>query len=139
MTTKQHNPIYQQLLTNGMAQWVPALMMMLRNYEGIERALEPAEQPLNYLAEKLEPLHNSPVEDRERLFFDAVASMPILYCRVAGDGKYWNPENETFHQFECRVGTISIWQAWTPLLSRSEVKHWLYANLPVSRDAWSTA
>ena len=139
MTTKQPNPIYQQLLTTGMAQWVPALMMMLRNYDGIERALEPAEQPLNYLAGKLEQLHNIPSGDRERLFFDAVASMPLLYYRVAGDGKYWNPENETFYQFECRVAAVSIWQAWTPLLSRSEVKHWLYANLPVSRDAWSTA
>ncbi len=121
MTTKLHNPIYQQLLTTGMAQWVPALMMILRNYEGIERALEPAEQPLHYLVEKLDPLHNSPMRDRERLFFDAVASMPLLYYRVAGDGKYWNPENETFHQFECRVDTISIWQAWTPLLSKTEV------------------
>jgi len=33
-----------------MAQWVPALMMILCNYEGIELTLELAEQPLNYLA-----------------------------------------------------------------------------------------
>ena len=139
MTTTNFTPAYQHLLTTGMARRVPALMILLPHYEGIERALEPEEMPLNYLAEQLEQIGDTPMADRERLFFNVVATMPLFYYRVAGNGKSWNPENETFRQFEHRTGTVSIWQEWTPHLSKCEVKNWLYANLPISGDAWATA
>ena len=139
MTTTQSTSIYQRLLSSGMARWIPALMFLLHHYEGIERAMEPEEQPLNYLAEKLKPINNTPMAEREQFFFDAVAAMPLLYYRAAGNGISWKPGNETFHQFECRVGTVSIWQEWTPHLSKNEVKNWLYANLPESSNARATA
>ena len=132
-------PAYQYLLTTGMARWVPALMILLQHYEGIERALEPEEQPLNYLAHQLKQIDETPMADRERLFFDAVATMPLFYYRAASNGISWRPGDESFRQFECRVGTVVIWQEWTPHLSRNEVINWLHANLPVSGDARITA
>ena len=90
MTTTNFTPAYQHLLTTGMARWVPALMILLPHYEGIERALEPEEMPLNYLAEQLEQIGDTPMADRERLFFNVVATMPLFYYRVAGNGKSWN-------------------------------------------------
>ena len=132
-------PAYQQLLTTGMARWVPSLMILLQHYEGIERALEPEEQPHNYLAHKLMSIGETPMTDRERLFFDIVATMPLFYYRAAGDGLSWTPLSETFREFECRVdGTVCIWQEWTPHLSKNDVINWLYENLAVSCDAWVT-
>ena len=140
MTTNSITPAYQQLLTIGMAHWVPALMILLQHYEGIERALEPEEQPLNYLAHKLKQISKTPMTDRERLFFDIVSTMPLFYYRAAGDGIPWTPVSETFHEFECRVeGTVFIWQEWTPHLSKNDVINWLYENLVISGDAWITA
>ena len=139
MNTTQSASVYQQLLSSEMARWIPALMILLHHYDGIDRAMEPDEQPLNYLAEKLKQMNTIPIADREQLFFDVVATMPLLYYRAAGSGISWKPGNETFHQFECRVSTVSIWQEWTPHLSRNEVKNWLYANLPVSSNARATA
>ncbi|MCG8074294.1 MAG: hypothetical protein N0C86_20170, partial [Candidatus Thiodiazotropha taylori] len=95
MTTKQPTSVYQQLLNSGMARWIPALMFLLRHYEGIERAMEPEEQPLNYLAEKLKQINTTPMADREQFFFDVVATMPLFYYRAATKGKSWNPKSES--------------------------------------------
>lgn len=104
-------------------------MHLLQHYEGIERALEPEEQPLDYLAEKLLNVIDAPPTYREQLFIDAIATMPLFYYRAAGNQTLWLPENEIFQEFERRVGTVAIWQAWTPQLSKNEVTSWLYANL----------
>lgn len=139
MTTNRLPPAYQQLLAARMSRWIPPLMQLLQHYEGIERALEPEENPLNYLAEQLGQISDTQLAERERLFFDVVTTMPLFYYRVAGSSHSWNPGNETFQQFECRVGTLSIWQEWTPHPSRNEVKNWLYANLAESGHARVTA
>lgn len=129
MITSHLPPIYQQLLASGLARWIPALMRLLQHYEGIERALEPEEQPLDYLAERLPNIINAPTTYREQHLIDAIATMPLFYYRTAGNKTLWIPGNETFQQFESRVGTVVIWQAWTPQLSTNEVTSLLYANL----------
>lgn len=139
MTTNYLPSTYQQLLTSGLARWIPALMRLLQHYEGIERALEPEEQPLDYLAEKLLNIINAPPTYREQHLVDVIASMPLFYYRAAGEKTLWIPENEAFQQFENRVGTVTIWQAWTPQLSKKEVTSWLYANLPESSHVRHTA
>ncbi len=51
MSNHQTTPVYQILLTSEVACWVFALMLLLKHYEeGIERASEPEQQPLSYLA-----------------------------------------------------------------------------------------
>jgi len=142
--TTNHLPLaYQQLLAAGLPRWIPALMRLLQQYEGIERALEPEERPLDYLAEKLTQVTahvlDRPAVDRERQFIGAVANMPLFYYRAAGNGTSWHPNNETFRQFESRVDTVIIWQTWTPQLSEGEVKHWLYSHLPDCGNARHTA
>ena len=127
-------PAYHQLLTTGLARWVPALMILLDHYDGIERALEPSEHPLKYLAGVFNQLRDTPMVDRERGFFDAVASMPLLYYRIAGDGRSWKPRTETLQQFEQHVSNVVIWQEWTPLFSRNEIINWLNVSLPVNSD-----
>jgi hypothetical protein len=139
MITSHLPPIYQQLLTCGLARWIPALMRLLQHYEGIERALEPEEQPLDYLAERLLNIIDAPPTYREQHFIDAIATMPLFYYRAAGNQMLWIPENETFQEFERRVGTVAIWQAWTPQLSNNEVTSWLYANLLESDHVRHTA
>jgi len=114
-------------------------MRLLQHYEGIERALEPEEQPLDYLAERLLNIIDAPPTYREQHFIDAIATMPLFYYRAAGNQMLWIPENETFQEFERRVGTVAIWQAWTPQLSNNEVTSWLYANLLESDHVRHTA
>jgi len=104
-------------------------MRLLQHYKGIERALEPEEQPLDYLAKELLNITDTRSTYREQHFIDAIATMPLFYYRVAGNQTLWTPESETFQQFENRIGTVAIWQAWTPQLSKNEVTSWLYANL----------
>ncbi len=104
-------------------------MRLLQHYEGIERALEQEEQPLDYLADKLLNIVDAPLTYREQHFINATATMPLFYYRTAGNKTLWIPGNETFQQFENRVGTVVIWQAWTPQLSKNEVTSLLYANL----------
>ncbi len=114
-------------------------MRLLQHYEGIERALEPEEQPLDYLAERLPNIIDAPTTYREQHFIDAIATMPLFYYRTAENKTLWIPGNETFRQFERRVGTVVIWQVWTPQLSRNEVTSWLYVNLPESSHVRHTA
>lgn len=114
-------------------------MRLLQHYEGIERALEPEEQPLDYLTERLRDIVDAPPNYHEQHFIDAIATMPLFYYRAAGNQTLWIPGNETFQQFESRVGMVSIWQAWTPQLSKNEVTIWLYANLPESSHVRHTA
>ncbi len=114
-------------------------MRLLQQYEGIECALEPEEQPLDYLAEKLLNIIDAPPTYREQHLIDAIAAMPLFYYRAAGNKTLWIPGNETFQQFERRVDAVSIWQAWTPQLSRNEVTSWLYANLLESDHVRHTA
>ncbi len=104
-------------------------MRLLQHYEGIERALEPEEQPLDYLAERLLNIINAPPTYREQHLINAIATMPLFYYRAAEKKTLWLPGKETFQQFENRVGTVVIWQAWTPQLSKNEVTSLLYANL----------
>jgi len=114
-------------------------MRLLQHYEGIECALEPEEQPLDYLAEKLLTIIDAPSTYREQHLIDAIATMPLFYYRAAGNQTLWMPGNEAFQQFERRVGTVTIWQAWTPQLSKNEVTSWLYANLLESNHVRHTA
>jgi len=114
-------------------------MRLLQHYEGIERALEPEEHSLDYLAEKLINIVDTPPTYREQHLIDAIAIMPLFYYRAAGNKTLWIPGNETFRQFENRVGTVAIWQARTPQLSKNEVTSWLYANLPESGHVRHTA
>lgn len=114
-------------------------MRLLQHYEGIERALEPEEQPLDYIAEELLNISDTRSTYREQYFIDVIATMPLFYYHVAGNQTLWLPGNETFQEFESRVGTVAIWQAWTPQLSKNEVTRWLYANLPESRHVRHTA
>jgi len=114
-------------------------MRLLQHYEGIERALEPEEQPLDYLAEKLLTIIDAPLTYREQHLIDAIAAMPLFYYRAAGNQTLWIPGNETFQQFESRISSVAIWQAWTPQLSKNEVTSWLYANLPESSNVRHTA
>ena len=114
-------------------------MRLLQHYEGIERALEPEEQPLDYLTKKLPNIINAASTHREQYLIDAVATMPLFYYRAAGNKTLWIPGNETFQRFENRVGTVAIWQAWTPQPSKNEVTSWLYANLPESSHVRHTA
>jgi len=130
MTTNRLPLTYQQLLASGLARWIPALMRLLQHYEGIERALDPEEQPLDYLAKKLPSIIGAPSTYREQHLIDAIATMPLFYYRAAGNQMRWTPGNETFQQFESRVCTVTIWQAWTPQLSINEVSSCLYSNLP---------
>ena len=139
MNTKTITPAYQQLLAMGMARWIPALMILLQRYEGIERALEPEEHPLHYIAARLEEIDGTHIAYRERMFLDAVTSMPLFYYRVVANREFWNPREEIFQQFECRVNAVMIWQDWTPMYSAQDVKHWLYTNLQVSHHARATA
>ena len=132
-------PAYYQLLTTGLSRWIPALMIVLHQYEGIERALEPEEHPTEYLSNTLGELQNIPVGNREEAFFDILSTMPLLYYRVAGDGQSWHPKLETLQQFEQRLSKITIWQTWTPSFTRDEIMHWPNANLPIvssTEDAW---
>ncbi len=135
MTTNHLPPAYQQLLAAGLSRWIPALMYLLHHYEGIECALAPEERPLDYLAEKLIHLIDTPAADREVRFTETVATMPLFYYRAGGKQTLWVPSEETFRQFEQRT----IWQAWQPQLSESEEKQWLHAHLPESGDARYTA
>ena len=139
MTTNHLPPAYQQLLATGLSRWIPALMCLLYHYEGIERALAPEERPLDYLAEKLVRLIDAPAIDREARFTETVAAMPLFYYRAGGKQTLWIPDNETFRQFEQRIGTVTIWQAWQPQLSESEVTQWLHTHLPESGNARHTA
>ena len=110
-------------------------MQLLHQFEGIERALEPDNLPLDFLGSKFKPILNIQSCERDRYFFESVSSLPLLYYRVSGRGICWHPGNETFHQFEHRVGAVSIWQEWTPLISKPDIVRWLYANLPDTRHA----
>ena len=139
MTTNHLPPAYQQLLATGLSRWIPALMCLLHHYEGIERALAPEERPLDYLADALVHLIDTPAADQEDRLIDAVATMPLFYYRAGGKQTLWIPGNETFRQFERRIGRVTVWQAWQPQLSESEVKQWLHAHLPVPGDARHTA
>lgn len=114
-------------------------MQLLHQFEGIERALEPDQLPLDFLGNKLNSIIDIPVSERERYFFDSVASLPLLYYRTSGRGVCWHPGNETFRQFEDRVGAVSIWQEWTPLISKPDIVRWLYTNLPDARYARHSA
>lgn len=139
MTTHCLPHAYHCLLTAGLSRWIAPLMQLLHQYEGIERALEPDQWPLNYLGNQLESISVIPANERERCFFEAVASLPLLYYRVSGKGAFWHPGNETFRAFEKRMGAVSIWQEWTPLIPKQEIVRWLYANLPESNHARHTA
>ncbi len=114
-------------------------MRLLQRYAGIERALEPEEQPLDYLSKKLLNIIDAPPTYREEHFIDAIATMPLFYYKAAGNKMLWIPGNEAFQQFERRVGTVVIWQAWTPQLSKKEVTSLLYANLLESDHVRHTA
>jgi len=114
-------------------------MRLLQHYEGIERALEPEEQPLDYLADKLVSIVDATPTYREQYFIDAITTMPLFYYRAAGNQTLWIPGNEAFQQFESRVDKVVIWQVWTPQLSKNEVTSWLYANLLESDHVRHTA
>ena len=114
-------------------------MQFLHQYEGIERALEPEQLPLNYLGEKLRCITASNINDKEQRFFNIVASLPLLYYRVSGKTACWHPEKETFLQFEQRIGAVSIWQAWTPQISKQDIVKWMHTNLAESHHVWHTA
>ena len=114
-------------------------MHLLQPYKGFERALEPEEQPFDYLAEKILNFIDTPPTYREQHLIDAIATMLLFYYRAAGNKTRWIPGNETFQQFESRVDTVTIWQAWTPQLSKNEVTSWLYSNLPESSRVRHTA
>lgn|GEM_PF-6477318 len=114
-------------------------MQLLHQFEGIERAFEPDQLPLDFLGDQLKRIINIPFSEREQYFFEVAASLPLLYYRVSGRGTCWHPSNETFRQFEHRVGTVSIWQEWTPLISKPDIVRWLYTNLPDARYARHSA
>ena len=139
MKTQNLPQAYHCLLSAELARWIPPLMQFLHRYEGIERALEPEQLPLDYLGQRLICLTNQQLNNREQAFFNAVASLPLLYYRVSGKTACWHPGNETFQQFEKRMGTVSIWQAWTPQLPKHEIVKWMHANLAESHHVWHTA
>lgn len=114
-------------------------MCLLQRYDGIERALEPEERPLDYLAEKLLNIIDTPTNYREQHLIEAIVTTPLFYYRAAGNQTTWIPGNETFRQFESRIGNVVIWQAWTPQLSSYDVKNWLYNNLLESGNVRHTA
>ena len=107
-------------------------MRLLKHYDGIERALD-------YLAEKLLNIIDTPTNYREQHFIEAIVTMPLFYYRAAGNQTTWIPDNETFRQFESRIGNVVIWQAWTPKLSSNDIKNWLYTNLLESGNVRHTA
>lgn len=129
MSTHGLPQAYHCLLNAELSHWILPLMQFLRRYEGIERALEPEQLPLNYLSESLKNIDTSNPKEKEPLFFNAVASLPLLYYRVSGQGTCWHPGNETLLQFEQRVGTISIWQDWAPQLSKQYIVKWMRTKL----------
>lgn len=114
-------------------------MQLLHRYDGIERAMEPGQIPLDYLGDKLTRIAGGNIQDKERMFFQITVAQPLFYYRMASDSDLWNPVQETFKQFENRVVVAHIWQGWTPLLSEREIKNWLYAYLEVSANVRVTA
>jgi len=130
---------YHALLNAGLGRWILPLMQLLYRYEGIERALEPEQLPLTYLNDKFKRLSEQPFNSREVLFFDAVASLPLLFYRASSKRANWYPGNETFQTFEKRVGTAVIWQAWTPQINRQDIVKWMHGHLTESHHVWHSA
>jgi len=130
---------YHALLNAGLGRWILPLMQLLHRYEGIERVLEPEQLPLTHLDERLSHIRKLPYENREALLFDAVASLPLLFYRASSKTSNWHPGNETFLAFEKRVGTVFIWQAWTPQVTKQDIVKWMHANLAESHHVWHTA
>ena len=130
---------YHALLSAELGRWILPLMQLLHRYKGIERALEPEELPLTYLDDRFVRLSKQPINTRESLFFDAIASLPLLFYRVSSNHSNWHPGNETFSEFEKRVGNVVIWQAWTPLIAKQDIVKWMHANLAESHHVWHSA
>ncbi len=139
MNTQCQPQAYHALLSAGRGRWIPPLMQLLHRYEGIERALEPEQLPLLYLDERLSRISQQPLKNREQVFFDVVTSLSLLYYRASSKISNWHPWNKTFLEFERRFGTVFIWQAWTPQVSKQDIVKWMLANLVESHHVWHSA
>ncbi|MCG7988473.1 MAG: hypothetical protein ABW157_15295 [Candidatus Thiodiazotropha sp. LLP2] len=131
--------VYRTLLDSGLGRWILPLMQLLYRYEGMERALEPEQLPLPYLEQALAQIDRKPFSHREQLFFDALASLPILFFRASSMSSNWHPGHEPFLTFEKRVGKAVIWQAWTPQLTKQDIVKWMHTTQIESHHVWHSA
>ena len=67
MTTSYLPVAYQCLINAGLSHWIPPLMQLLHRYDGIERAMEPGQIPLDYLGDKLTSIAGGDTQDKERM------------------------------------------------------------------------
>lgn len=111
--------------------WCDVLMLWLGQYDGLERYLEPSENPPVAVRELLAGYVASGQQLFPKTIATDLANLPFLHYRarlLTADEKYWDPLEISFIEF-VQGGDVAVWRSDDPVAEPDVTKAYLLSAL----------
>lgn len=126
--------LYYQLMMAGMSRWIPVIVGLLHQYEGVEASLGFEEEfPINALTRMTSDIQHWPAGERDKQMLDALTRLPVLFFRARRGIWRWCPLEMPWKEFIAdRRTTESLvcWMCHEPDPSPIDLRDWALARLP---------